>query len=137
MKTLSGGVGALLVDYEQTVGEGFDKEWRGVLFCRTYPELEYIIDESSKLFRAKAKYNINARTWTFPGGETLKLRRIMRPEQYWDFHGQVYPWIGFDRVHAWPNPDWYNRLLSLNRSADSEVEKLCRVRTTTEEKENE
>ena len=80
----------LLMDYAQFVGKGFGEEWKGILFRRTFPELDDIISKSLKWFKKiwpKADYNKQAKTWVWPTGETLKFRHIMRPGEYWNYHG--------------------------------------------------
>ena len=80
----------LLMDFAQYVGKGFGEEWKGILFRRTFPELDDIIGKSLKWFKKiwpKAEYNKQAKTWVWPTGETLKFRHIMRPQEYWNYHG--------------------------------------------------
>lgn len=124
----------LLMDYAQFVGKGFGEEWKGILFRRTFPELDDIIAKSLKWFKKiwpKADYNKQAKTWVFPGGETLKFRHIARPQEYWSYHGSSYPWIGFEELTTWPNSECYTPLFSLSRSSHPAVAKLCRIRATT------
>jgi len=124
----------LLMDYAQFVGKGFGEEWKGILFRRTFPELDDIINKSLKWFKKiwpKADYNKQAKTWVFPDGETLKFRHIMRPGEYWNYHGHSYPWIGFEELTTWPNSECYTPLFSLSRSSHPQVAKLCRIRATT------
>lgn len=125
---------ALLMDYAQYVGKGYGEEWKGILFRRTFPELDDIIAKSLKWFKKiwpKADYNKQAKTWVWPTGETLKFRHIMRPQEYWGYHGSSYPWIGFEELTTWPNSDCYTPMFSLSRSSHPAVAKLCRVRATT------
>lgn len=80
----------LLMDFAQYVGRGFGEEWKGILFRRTFPELDDIISKSLKWFKKiwpDADYNKQAKTWTWATGETLKFRHIMRPSEYWNYHG--------------------------------------------------
>lgn len=80
----------LLMDFAQHVGRGYGEEWKGILFRRTFPELDDIISKSLKWFKKiwpAAEYNKQAKTWTWPTGETLKFRHIMRPSEYWNYHG--------------------------------------------------
>jgi len=46
----NGKTDALLMDFGQHVGRGYGAEWRGVLFRRTYPELDDVIKKSLKWF---------------------------------------------------------------------------------------
>ncbi len=132
MREIAGGIKTLLEDYEQNVGEGHGSQWRGILFCRRLQEREHIIDEAFKLFNTKAKYNKAGGTWTFPGGETLRIQRIRGPQQSWEFHGLAFPWVGFDKARANLPVAWFNPFCMLSRSSDSQVQKLCRILTTPE-----
>lgn len=123
----------LIMDFAQHVGR-FGEEWKGILFRRTFPELDDIINKSLKWFKKiwpKAEYNKQAKTWTWPTGESLKFRHILRPADYWSYHGMNITWLGFEELTTWPNPDCYTPLFSLIRSSDPQVAKLCRVRATT------
>lgn len=124
----------LLMDFAQHVGKGFGEEWKGILFRRTFPELDDIINKSLKWFKKiwpAAEYNKQAKTWTWPTGETLKFRHIKRPGEYWNYHGHAYPWIGFEELTTWPNSECYTPLFSLCRSTHPQVVKLCGIRSTT------
>ena len=124
----------LLMDFAQHVGKGFGEEWKGILFRRTFPELDDVIGKSLKWFKKiwpKAEYNKQAKTWVFPDGETLKFRHISRPNEYWSYHGHSYPWIGFEELTTWPNSDCYTPLFSLCRSSHIAAAKLCGIRATT------
>ena len=124
----------LLMDFAQFVGKGYGEEWKGILFRRTFPELDDIIGKSLKWFKKiwpKAAYNSQFKTWTWPTGETLRFRHIIRPQEYWSYHGASYPWIAFEELTTWPNSDCYTPMFSLSRSSHPAVAKLCRVRATT------
>jgi len=124
----------LLMDFAQHVGRGFGEEWKGILFRRTFPELDDVISKSLKWFKKiwpGANYNKQAKSWEWPTGETLKFRHIIRPSEYWNYHGHSYPWIGFEELTTWPNPDCYTPLFSLSRSTHPMVAKMCRVRATS------
>lgn len=80
----------MLMDFAQFVGKGFGEEWRGILFRRTFPELDDIIAKSVKWYKKiwpNADYNKQNKTWTWPTGETLRFRHILRPQEYWSYHG--------------------------------------------------
>jgi len=124
----------LLMDFAQHIGKGFGEEWKGILFRRTFPELDDIINKSTKWFKKiwpAAEYNKQAKTWVWPTGETLKFRHIKRPGEYWNYHGHAYPWIGFEELTTWPNSECYTPLFSLCRSTHPQVVKLCGIRATT------
>jgi hypothetical protein len=83
----------LLMDYLQHVGQGYGEAWRGILFREEYTELTDIIAKSQKWIRRifpGAKYNGTDHKWTFPEGETLLLRYMRLPSDYWNYHGHEY-----------------------------------------------
>ena len=123
---------ALLMDFCQFVGRGFGPDWRGILFRRTYPELGDVIAKSRKWFPQifpGAKYNAGEHYWTFPDGETLLFRHFKVPDDYWNYHGHAYPWIGWEELTTWPTPECYTSMFSCSRSANPKIP--IRVRATT------
>jgi hypothetical protein len=123
---------ALLMDFGQFVGKGHGPDWRGILFRRTYPELGDVIAKSRKWFPQifpGAKYNAGEHYWTFPEGETLLFRHFKQPDDYWNYHGHAYPWIGWEELTTWPTPECYTSMFSCARSANPQIP--IRVRSTT------
>lgn len=122
----------LVMSYLQHVGRGWGAEWRGILFRRTYPELQDIIEKCSKwiprIFPG-AKYNQSEHYWTFPTKEQLFLRHFKRPSDYWSYHGHSYPWIGWEELTTWPTLECYLSMFSCARSTVSGIPIL--VRSTT------
>ncbi|MBA8886150.1 hypothetical protein FHW12_000341 [Dokdonella fugitiva] len=111
---------ALLMDYAQHVGRGFGAAWRGILFRQTYPQLADVVAKSKKLFYRifpGAKFNASDYTWTFPGGEQLLLRHMKTPDDYWNYHGHEYPWIGFEELTNWPTAECYESMFACSRSS--------------------
>jgi len=124
----------LLMDFLRHVGIGFGEEWKGILFRRTFPELDDVINKSLKWIKKiwpQAEYNKQAKTWTWPTGETLKFRHIQRPQEYWSYHGHSFSWMAFEELTTWPDSECYTPLHSLCRSTHPQVAKLCRIRATT------
>lgn len=121
----------LIFDFLRDVGKGYGAAWRGILFRRTYKELEDIITKCKRWIPQvfpRAKYNEGNHTWTFPDGEQLLLRYLMRTADYWSYHGHAYPWLGFEELCTWPDDTLYTRMFSCCRSDVVGVPK--RVRAT-------
>lgn len=115
---------ALLMDYLQHVGTGLGASWVGILFRRTYPELEDVIRKSQVWFPQiypNAKYNKSSHTWTFPDGEILKFAFIDSMEDYDKYHGHQYPWIGWEELTNWATDKMFRKMMSTNRSSDKRV----------------
>lgn len=116
---------ALLMDFAQHVGRGFGASWRGVLFRRTYPELEDVISKTQRWFPRmfpSARFVGSPNPgWYFADGEVLLLRQIEREQDYWKYHGHEYPWIGFEELTTWPLDVIYRRMFTCCRSSHPDV----------------
>ncbi len=111
---------ALLMSYAQYVGVGFGAAWRGVLFRETYPQLADIASKSKRWFRLffpGAKFNESTYSWKFPDGEELLLRQGVKEDDYWDYHGHEYPWIGFEELTNWRSLAFFEMMHSCCRSS--------------------
>jgi hypothetical protein len=113
---------ALIMDYAQHVGQGFGAAWRGILFRRTYKQLDDIATRTLKWFPrifpgAQFLRSNSDFKWRFPDGAELLLRQMNRAEDYWDYHGHEYPWIGWEELVAWPTLDCYEAMKTCCRSS--------------------
>ena len=109
----------LLMKFYQHCGKGYRHEWRGIIFRRTYPELQDIIEKSLKWFSSMcpaAQYNRSEHVWTFPDGEKLFLRHFKEPDDYWKYHGHAYTFMSFEELCTWPNDECLRPMLSVVRS---------------------
>lgn len=123
---------ALLMDFAQHVGRGYGAAWRGILFRETYPQLADVIAKSKKWFKSffpRAQYNESATKWVFPDGEELLLRHMKKADDYWNYHGHEYPWIGWEELTNWANPDCYLRMMSCCRCSTAGVPRKYRATT--------
>lgn len=112
----------LLQDYAQHVGAGHGRAWRGILFRRTYKQLDDVIEKSLEFFprvfpgarflSAKDHYE-----WRFPEGEALLFRHMDKAADYWNYHGHEYPWIAFEELTNWPDLSCYQIMKSTNRTS--------------------
>lgn len=109
----------LIMDFAQHCGVGFGRAWRGLIFRRTYPELQDVISKSEEWFSQvfpQAKYNRGKTFWEWPDGERLYFRHFLREEDYNKYHGHAYPFMGWEELTTWPNDGGYKRMMSLCRS---------------------
>lgn len=123
---------ALLMDFAQDVGKGWGAEWQGILFRETYLQLADVIKKTKKWFPRiwpKAVYNKSDRVWTWPTGESLRLAYMNDPEDYWNYHGHAYPWIGWEELCNWISPDCYTVMMSCNRSTVKGIPRKIRATT--------
>jgi len=85
----------LLMDYLQNVGKGLGVDYKGLLLREATTELGDVITKSKKwiyqIFPG-AKFNSQKKMWEFPGGEVLWFNYARVEDDYWQYHGQEWPW---------------------------------------------
>lgn len=80
----------LLGDYLSDVEE-YHKHWQGILIRQSLPEFEEIVRRSHELYpKAGGEYAIQAKTWRFANGATLKLRYLERAQDFYKYNGHSY-----------------------------------------------
>ena len=123
---------ALIMDFCQDVGRGFGSDWRGILFRQTYTQLTDVIAKTRKWFPKiwpNATYNKADHTWEWPTGEQLLLRYMDNVDDYENYHGHEYPWLGWEELTNWPSLAPYLRMMACSRSSNKDI--TARVRSTT------
>lgn len=106
-----------LAVFAKYVGLGYGRYWKGIIFDQKNKSLKEMIVKSYSMYKKMgAKYNIVDKMWTFPTGETLTFAILRLNEDYWNFHGQEYPFIGFNELTKYPTSYLYDMMLSCNRS---------------------
>lgn len=107
----------LLGDFAQHAGL-YGKHAHGILFRRTYDELDEVIKRSRQIYGVLGwTYHEQKRTWTSPEGATLKMRYLDRDADATHYQGHSYTWMGFDEVGVWPSPAPLDELWACLRSA--------------------
>ena len=129
-----GKTGALLMSFAQFVGSGFGPAWRGILFRETYKQLADVVVKSKqwfKLFFPGARFLESASDyrWVFPSGEELLMRVGVTEDDYWDYHGHEYPWIGFEELTNWRTLAFYEMMHSCCRSSMPGMPRMVRATT--------
>lgn len=72
---------------------------RGIIFRKSFPELEQLIERSTELFKhIGGHYKAHKKTWIFPGGARLKFRFCDNVRDAKRYQGHEYTWIAFDEV---------------------------------------
>lgn len=111
----------LLGDFLQDVDK-YGKNWRGILFRRSYSELEDVIRASKEIYpKSGAEYYIQAKEWRWPNGAVLRFAYIERDSDAEKYQGHAYQWIAFDELGNYPTPDPYKLLIACLRNGDAEV----------------
>lgn len=111
-----------LMRFSQRVGMGYGVYWRGVIFDREYKMLDDLVAKSRRHFLG---YNDGARflssssdyKWVWPTGEELLFRQAKKPADYWNYHGQEFPYIGWNELCKYPTPELFDAMMSCNRSS--------------------
>jgi len=87
----------------------------GIIFRRTYPELENVIETSREIF-APLGANYVTNEWRFPNGSNLKLRHLDKDKDADKYQGHQYTFAGFDEAGNWPNPGPIDKLRACLRN---------------------
>src|SRR5262245_27647805 len=117
----------LLGDFLQDVPT-YGRHWIGVLFRRTYNELEELIRRSREFYPSSgASWHEQQKQWTWPNGAALRLRYIERDNDATRYQGHQYVWIGWDELTQWPTDYGYRYLRGRLRSAYSVPTKRIRA----------
>lgn len=111
-----------LMDFHKNVGVGYGPFWKGVLFGKEYKELDDIVTKSKRWFPkfnngAQFKESKSDYKWVWPSGEELLFRAAATLADYWKYHGQEFPWIGWNEITTYPNLELFDMMMSCNRSS--------------------
>lgn len=112
----------LLMDYAEGADK-YGKDWNGILFRQTNPQLEELQKRARQLytkmgaiFRGKGAGEMS-NTWVFPNGATLKMRYLKIKDDVENYQGHQYTWIGMDELGNYPDPYCWEFMKSRLRSA--------------------
>jgi len=118
--------------FAQHVGLGHGAAWRGIIFRETFAQLADVVAKSERWFRQifpSAQFNRQRMAWEFEGGEVLFLRYMRNADDYWNYHGHEYPFIGWEELTSWPDDRCYRVMFSCCRSSSVNVPRM--IRSTT------
>lgn len=113
---------AQLMKFRRYVGLGYGPFWRGVIFDREYKNLDDLISKSRRWFPefgdgAKFLSGNSQLKWVWPTGEELLFRVAKKVQDYWNYHGQEFPYIGWNELTKYPTREIYDMMMSCNRSS--------------------
>lgn len=113
---------AQIMFFRRFVGMGYGQFWRGVIFDREYKNLDDLISKSLRWFPqffdgASFKSSNAQLKWVWPDGEELLFRVVKTEKDYWNYHGQEFPFIGWNELSKHPNRILYDAMMSCNRSS--------------------
>ncbi len=106
----------LLADFARNLAYGTD--YHGILFRRSYNELEELIKRSQELYPLlNGKFHQTSKTWNFASGSSLKLRYLERDNDVHSYQGHQYQWLGFDELTNYASDYCYTYMIGMVRSA--------------------
>jgi len=99
----------------------------GIIFRRTYPQLEeYLIKESKEIYpKLGAIYNETKHVWNFPNGGRLKFDVIECMGDAREHDGHEYDYIGFDELQHFDEAE-YTYMISRLRSTSKDLPPIIR-----------
>ncbi len=108
--------------FRRLVGQGYGRHWRGVIFDREYKNLDDLISKSMRWFpefKDKARFMSSKADyrWVWPTGEELLFRTARRVSDYWSYHGQEFPFIGWNELTKYPTDELFEMMMSCNRTS--------------------
>ncbi len=119
-----GGKSDFQLGYQEDGALRYGKHSRGVMFRKTYAELEELQARAMEIFPASgavyksqpsAEYPFS-NSWYWPSGASLKMRFIEHERDYGRYHGHQYCRISFDEVTEYATPSGLLKMLSTLRS---------------------
>lgn len=125
----------LLGDFAQDVPGPYGKFWHGILFRKTYKQLEDLISRSKEIypqwfgFSVSKAWNKTDKQWTWPNGATLRMRYMESDDDWLEYWGHAYTWMGWDELGTWASPVPYLRMKARLRCAQFPIPNL-RIRAS-------
>lgn len=111
-----GKTAALLGDFVSDVSL-YKSHWVGMLFRRTFPELEEVIRQSFEFYpQTGASYNANEKVWRWPNGAKLYLRYMGHPRDATNYQGFNLTWLGWDEIGNFATDEGYTQMIACLRS---------------------
>ena len=105
-----------LLDYLQDVPK-YGKAWRGIIFRKTYSELEDVINQAKDFYLPTgAEYHETKKTFFFKEGSTCRFRVLERESDAQKYQGHEYTFIGFEELGNWRTLKPYDMLKACLRS---------------------
>jgi len=120
-----GGKSDFQLGYQEDGALFYGARHRGIMFRKTYPEIEELQSRAIELFpESGAVYKVQpssdypfSNCWYWPGGASVKMRYMEREADYGRYHGHQYTRVSFDEVTEYATPGGMRRMQSTLRSA--------------------
>lgn len=120
-----GGKSDLQLGYQENGALRFGGKSRGIMFRKTYAELEELQARACEIFPCEgAVYKTQpsaefpfSNCWYWPNGATVKMRFIENERDYGRYHGHSYSHLSFDEVTEYESPRGLLKMMSTLRNA--------------------
>lgn len=103
-----------------------NENYKGIIFRRTYPQLQELIGRSMKWLHNYAAWNGSDHIWRFPSHASLRFGHCHRAGSEQDYQGQEFQYMGFDQLEQF-NLTAYLYLLTQIRTTDSTIMRRARA----------
>lgn len=119
-----GGKSDFQLGYQEDGALFYGDRWRGIMFRKTYAELEELQARAIELFPQEgAFYKVQpssdfpfSNCWYWPSGASVKMRYMEREQDYARYHGHQYTGISNDEVTEYATPNGLLKMMSTLRS---------------------
>lgn len=113
---------AQLMFFRRYVGIGYGAFWKGIIFDKEYKNLDDLISKSKRwfpMFKDGCRFLSSGKDlkWVWPTGEELLFRQMKTEDDYNNYHGHEYPFIGWNELTKHPNSNLYDTMMSTNRTS--------------------
>ena len=130
-----GGKSDFQLGYQEDAALRYDGKSRGIMFRKTYAELEELQSRAVEIFSAsgaiyKSQPSANfpfSNCWYWNNGASVKMRYIENERDYTRYHGHQYSNISFDESTEYPSPAGLLKMISTMRNANGVP---CSMRVT-------
>ena len=102
--------------------------YKGIIFRRTYPKLQELIDRSHRCFSWCAKWNGEKRRWTWPNGASVTFGHCKNESDKYNYQGHEYQFMGFDQLEEFTESQ-FTFLKAQCRTSDDTLR--CYIRSTS------
>lgn len=123
---------AMLMSFASLVGKGWNDAWRGVLFRKTFRDLDDAVRKVEEIFpkifpdfrflKSKSEYRAEWGT-----GEALLFRHLLNEDEYDGYHGHEYPWMGFEELTQWETDKAFLKMMSCSRPTKQGIPTMIRA----------
>jgi hypothetical protein len=99
-------------------GVKYGRHWRGILFRRTYGELEELLKRAAEIYRPLGgRFVSKNKTYMFPNGASIRFSYLVKDNDVLLYQGHQYTWVGFDELGNYPTDFAWRYMISRCRSA--------------------